>query len=69
MKKYQFEEITCQLSLIVTLLAWHFEVYWLAVFWGIKFVFDFYCAFKYAKEEAERELKQQIQKDEKIDSE
>ena len=48
MKKSQFEELTAGLSIVIALLAYNFEVYWLLVIYAPKAIFDTYCAIKYA---------------------
>lgn len=51
MKKHQFEEITAALSIIITLLAYEFEIDWLFWIYLVKSIFDTLCALKAAKEE------------------
>lgn len=46
MKKHQFEEITAALSIIITLLAYQFEINWLFWIYLLKSLFDTYCAIK-----------------------
>jgi len=57
MKKSQFEEITMGLSIIIMLLAFKFNYFWLGLFFTIKSVFDFFCAIKYAIKELKEEGK------------
>jgi len=40
MKKYQFEEITAALSIIICLLAWNFGIRWLFWIYLVKSIFD-----------------------------
>jgi hypothetical protein len=56
MKKYQFEEITAALSIIITLLAYYFEVKWLFYIYFVKSIFDMYCAFKYSYKSAQKSI-------------
>lgn len=48
MKKHQFEEITASLSIIVALLAYQFEVNWLAGIFTAKAIFDMWCAIRFS---------------------
>jgi hypothetical protein len=48
MKKHQFEEITAALSIIITLLAYKFEINWLFYIYFVKSIGDTLCAFYYA---------------------
>ena len=62
MKKHQFEEITAALSIIIALIAYGQEVYWLAFIFGWKAIADTYYAIKYSHkaakyEKAGREIK------------
>lgn len=54
MKKHQFEEITAALSIIITLLAYKYEIYWLFIIYFIKSCMDTLSAltesYKSAKE-------------------
>jgi hypothetical protein len=58
MKRYQFEELIASLSIIIALLSYEFEVWWLFVVFLIKSIFDFYCAIKTAYYEAIKEIKE-----------
>ena len=44
MKKHQFEEITAALSIIITLLAYKFEISWLFYIYLVKSCLDTYIA-------------------------
>ena len=59
MKRYQFEELIASLSIIIALLSYEFEVWWLFYVFLIKSIFDFYCAIKAAYDEAMKEIKAQ----------
>ncbi len=52
MKKHQFEEITAALSIIIALLSWHFEIYWLAGIYTGKAIFDTWAAIYYSYKSA-----------------
>lgn len=58
MKRYQFEELIASLSIIITLLCYEFEVWWLFYVFLIKSIFDLYCAIKAAYHEAMKEIKE-----------
>ena len=49
MKKYQFEELTAALSIIIAVLAYHFDIMWLFYIYLVKSVWDTHCAIKEAK--------------------
>ena len=51
MKKSQFEEITMGLSIIIMLLAFEFNHFWLGAMFTAKSIFDFWSATKYAIKE------------------
>jgi len=51
MIKSQFEEITMGISIIITLLAYHFEINSLFYVFLVKSIWDFHCAMKYAYNE------------------
>ena len=57
MKKSQFEEITMGLSIIIMLLAFEFNHFWLGVVFTAKSIFDFYTAIKYAIKELQEDDK------------
>ena len=48
MKTHQFEEITAALSIIITLLAYKFEVNWLFYIYFGKSIMDTYFALKFS---------------------
>ena len=48
MKKYQFEELTAALSIIIALLAYQFGINWLFYIYLVKSIFDTWCACKEA---------------------
>lgn len=58
MKKYQFEEITAALSVIICLLSWYFGVMWLFWIYLFKSVFDtigaIWEAVKYVKKHPDK---------------
>jgi len=56
MKKSQFEEITMGISIVIMLLAFEFNHFWLGAMFTIKSVFDFLSAVKYAIKEIKDEL-------------
>jgi hypothetical protein len=58
MKRYQFEELIASLSIIITLLCYEFELWWLFYVFLTKSIFDFYCAIKTAYYEAIKEIKE-----------
>ena len=58
MKRYQFEELIASISIIITLLCYEFEVWWLFVVFLIKSIFDFYCAIIAAYHAAISEIKE-----------
>jgi hypothetical protein len=58
MKKYQFEELTLSLSIIITLLAYNFKIDWLFYMFLVKSIIDFYMVFVEAYKEILRERKE-----------
>jgi len=56
MKKHQFEEITAALSIIITLLAYKFEINWLFYIFFVKSCFDTWCALKESYKSAKASL-------------
>ena len=58
MKRYQFEELIASLSIIIALLCYEFEVWWLFVVFLIKSIFDLCCAIRAAYDEAMKETKE-----------
>ncbi len=51
MKKYQFEELTLFLSIIITLLAYNFKIEWLFYLFMVKSIIDLYNVFVEAYKE------------------
>ena len=45
MKKYQFEELTLFLSIIITLLAYNLKIEWLFYLFMVKSIIDLYNVF------------------------
>lgn len=62
MKKHQFEEITAALSIIIALLAYHYDIKWLFYIYLVKSIFDTLCALYYAQKRAIEENAKKIQK-------
>lgn len=59
MKKYQFEEITMGISIIIALLAYRFEVNWVFYIFTYKAIFDFFCAVREAYKSILKDKKNQ----------
>ncbi|MCH7724439.1 MAG: hypothetical protein IIC76_14040 [Bacteroidetes bacterium] len=57
MKKHQFEEMTASFSIIITLLAYKFEIDWLFYIYLCKSIFDTWCALKYSYISAKNDKK------------
>ena len=56
MKKHQFEEITAALSIIITLLAYKFEINWLFYIYLVKSCIDTWGALKESYKSAKASL-------------
>ena len=63
MQKHQFEEITASLSIIITLMAYGFEINWLFYIFLCKSIFDIWCALKTSYISAQKDIKKEIEKD------
>ena len=58
MKKYQFEELTLSLSIIITLLTYNFKIDWLFWMFLVKSIIDFYQSLVEAYKEILRERRE-----------
>lgn len=56
MKNHQFEEITAALSIIITLLAYKFEINWLFYIYFVKSCIDTWCVLKESYKSAKASL-------------
>lgn len=52
MKKYQFEELTAALSIIIAVLCYHFKIEWLFIIYVTKALLDTITAIKFAYKSA-----------------
>lgn len=66
MKKYQFEEITAALSIIICLLSYQFDIKWLLYIFIAKATFDTLTAIKFAFKSAVKSKTKKKFKDEQI---
>lgn len=55
MKEHQFEELTLGLSIIITLLAYKFNVDWIFYIFFVKSIFDFISTIKYSYKEIKKQ--------------
>jgi hypothetical protein len=54
MKEHQFEELTLGLSIIITLLAYKFNIDWIFYIFFVKSIFDFIATIKYSYKEIKK---------------
>jgi hypothetical protein len=57
MKEHQFEELTLGLSIIITLLAYKFNIDWIFYIFFVKSIIDFASTIKYSYKEIKKERK------------
>ncbi len=60
MKKYQFEEITCGISIIIALMSYSMEIYFICAVFVVKAAFDLHSCWKASEKRDKKKLKKKV---------